>query len=404
MHSKKVKLVGHIINSLSLSKTLDAILERGGDFRIDELKIGHSEKDISSANLEVIAPDDETLNRILSVISKEGAQETVERRVQLRQTDKDGAVPEDFYSTTNLETEIFLDNGWITAEDIEMDCIIVVNREQRTARCVPIADIRRGDWIVVGHEGIRVHPLRRDQKKHEVFSFMSSTVSSEKPKTLVIQDIARRMRSIREQSGTIAIVGGPTIVHTGAGQHLCDLIRRGYVQVLLAGNALATHDLEVAFFGTSLGIRLQDGAEEEGGHRNHLRAINRIRNIGSIREAVEQGILTSGIMYECVKNSVPFVLGGSIRDDGPLPEVITDVIETQRAMRSALRGVSLVIMMGSMLHSIAVGNILPASAATICVDINSAVITKLSDRGSSQVTGLVTDVESFLRELSSELS
>jgi len=321
MKTEKVQLVGHIINTMSLSKVLDAILERGGDFRIDELMIGHSDKEISRASLEVTAPDEETLGRILGVISKEGAAPVVHQSVTLKQADKDGAVPEDFYSSTNLETEIFLDGQWIPVADVEMDCIIVVDREAGSAACVPIAEIRQGDLVVVGHDGIRVHPLLRDVKKREVFSFMSSTVSSEKPKSLVIQDIAGRMKTIREEGGKIAVVGGPTIVHTGAGKHLCKLIEQGYVHLLLAGNALATHDLELAFFGTSLGIRLKDGGQEEGGHRNHLRAINRIRNVGSIREAVNHGVLTSGIMYSCIENNVRFILAGSIRDDGPLPEV-----------------------------------------------------------------------------------
>jgi lysine-ketoglutarate reductase/saccharopine dehydrogenase-like protein (TIGR00300 family) len=284
-----------------------------------------------------------------------------------------------------------------------MDCGIRVDPASATAECVPMSDVKSGDQIVVGRTGVRIHPIERDMAHRDAFTFMSSTVSSEKPKGVTLREIAAAMRKARDGEGKILVVAGPAVVHTGSREHFSHLIRSGYVNVLFAGNALATHDIEQSFFETSLGISMTHGGSIEEGHEHHLRAINRIRRLGGIRQAVEQGVLTSGIMYECVRQDIPFLLAGSIRDDGPLPDVVTDVIEAQRKMREMIEGVTFALMIATTLHSIAVGNLLPARVKVVCVDINPATVTKLADRGTFQTVGLVTDVEPFLRILVQEL-
>jgi len=303
-----------------------------------------------------------------------------------------------------LITEILLDGEWIKVDNTAMDCAIVVDEINKKACCTKLSQIKKGDKVVVGHNGIKVLSLAKNQEK-EVFSFMGSEVSSEKPKSLLIKKIADRMKEIKENGeGKILFVLGPAMVHTKSQESFVKLIEAGYVDYLFAGNALATHDIEADIFGTSLGISLKDGTPVAHGHSHHLRAINKIYQAGGIRQAVESGILNSGIMYSCIKNNVDFVLAGSIRDDGPLPEVITDTITAQCEMRKRIKEVKMSIMIASMLHSIAVGNLLPAYVETVCVDINPAVVTKLADRGSFQTIGLVTDVESFVRELAENIT
>jgi len=314
----------------------------------------------------------------------------------------DGAFPEGFYSSTNQRTEIRLNAHWIEIADQEMDCGVVVDATQSSARCIPMTEVESGMSIVMGHSGVRVIPVERTAVRSD-FAFMSSGVSTEKPKGALIREIARDLVANRRSGGKTLIVGGPAIVHTGSGPALCQLIRGGYVNKIFAGNALATHDIEQSLFGTSLGVHLADASIAETGHEHHLRAINRIRRCGSIRAAVDQGVLTSGIMYECVKHNVDFLLAGSIRDDGPLPDVITDVMEAQRQMRAGIRDVTYCLMIATMLHSVAVGNLLPAWIKVICIDINPSTAIKLSDRGSFQTLGLVTDVEPFLRALVQEV-
>jgi lysine-ketoglutarate reductase/saccharopine dehydrogenase-like protein (TIGR00300 family) len=315
----------------------------------------------------------------------------------------DGAFPEGFYSTTNQRTEVRSDGHWIEVADQEMDCGVRFDRAKGAAACVPMNEVRAGEQYVVGHAGVRVFPEGRAGER-KMFEFMGSSVSTEKPKGIAIREVARELHGLRDAGGRALLVGGPAIVHTGSGEHLCRLIRNGYLQVLFAGNALATHDIEQALFGTSLGVHMDRGIPAEEGHEHHLRAINRIRRAGGIRQAVEKGILTSGIMYECVRHGIDYVLAGSIRDDGPLPDVITDVLAAQRAMRQRIHGVSFCLMIATTLHSIAVGNLLPAWVKVVCVDINPSTVIKLNDRGSFQTVGLVTDVEPFLRALVAELA
>ena len=400
---EEVELSGHIIDSLILPKVLDEITSRGGRFEIHEVRVGQRRNDPSYARLDVAADTPEALDQILTQISQHGAVPTQQQDCRPVPADMDGAFPEGFYSTTNQDTEVRIGGKWIRVGRQEMDCGIKVDTSGPQAVCVPMLDVRRGDEIVVGRAGVRVHPVTRDLGHRDVFSFMNSAVSSEKPKGVTVREIARVMRKAKEGDGKILVVGGPAVVHTGSREYCSQLIRNGYVNVLFAGNALATHDIEQSFFETSLGVSMVHGGPIEEGHEHHLRAINRIRRLGGIRQAVEQGVLTSGIMYECVRNDVPFLLAGSIRDDGPLPDVLTDVVEAQRRMRDMVQDVTFALMIATTLHSIAVGNLLPARVKVVCVDINPATVTKLTDRGTFQTIGLVTDVEPFLRVLAQEL-
>lgn len=395
---EEVEVRGHIIDSLILPKILDLITGSGGAFRLKNIAIGQARQDPSHALIEVQAPSEELLQQILAAICDHGAVPTATRDCQLVAADMPGAFPEAFYSTTNQRTEVRLEGHWYPVEQQEMDCGIVVDRQARTARCIAMTDVQVGDALVVGHLGVRVIPEQRASDR-QMFEFMGSSVSTEKPKGVAIREIARELIRTRAAGGKTLVVGGPAIVHTGSGEHLCRLIREGFVNVLFAGNALATHDIEQALFGTSLGVRLDQGVSVEAGHEHHLRAINRIRRLGSIRHAVEAGVLTTGIMCECVKHDVDFLLAGSIRDDGPLPDVITDTLVAQREMRRRIEGVKFCLMIATTLHSIAVGNLLPAWVKVVCVDINPSTVIKLGDRGTIQTVGLVTDVEPFLRAL-----
>jgi hypothetical protein len=421
---EEVEISGHIIDSLILPKVLDTITANGGKFRITNIAIGQARHDPSNAVVEVRAPSEERMQHILAQIADHGAVPTTKQDCRLVPADMDGAFPEGFYSTTNLRTEVRLGGHWIEVVDQEMDCGIVVQgarSEERGARtqgvanagldpgssqlaprCIPMTDVKRGMQIVMGHSGVRVIPVDRTAVRSD-FTFMTSGVSTEKPKGALVREIARDLVANRKAGGKTLVVGGPAIVHTGSGPALCQLIQGGYVNKLFAGNALATHDIEQSLFGTSLGVHLADASIAETGHEHHLRAINRIRRCGSIRKAVDQGVLTSGIMYECVKHNVDFLLAGSIRDDGPLPDVITDAMVAQRQMRAAIRDVTYCLMIATMLHSVAVGNLLPAWVKVICIDINPSTVIKLSDRGSFQTLGLVTDVEPFLRALVQEV-
>jgi lysine-ketoglutarate reductase/saccharopine dehydrogenase-like protein (TIGR00300 family) len=397
---EEVEISGHIIDSLILPKVLDTITAGGGKFRIAKISIGQARNDPSYAVIEVRTSNAERMQTILAQIADHGAVLTTKQDCRIVAADMDGAFPEGFYSTTNQKTEIRLAGQWVEVTDQEMDCGIVV--EQASARCIPMIDVRRGMPIVIGHIGVRVIPVERTAVRSD-FAFMSSGVSTEKPKGALIREIARDLVNNRRGAGKTLIVGGPAIVHTGSGPLLCQLIREGYIHKLFAGNALATHDIEQSLFGTSLGVHLADASIVEAGHEHHLRAINRIRRCGSICGAVDRGVLQSGIMYECVKNHVDFLLAGSIRDDGPLPDVVTDVLEAQREMRLRIRDVTFCLMIATMLHSVAVGNLLPAWVKVICIDINPSTVIKLSDRGSFQTLGLVTDVEPFLRALVQEV-
>ncbi|TMC54705.1 MAG: TIGR00300 family protein [Chloroflexi bacterium] len=397
-HTARLVLQGHIIDSMMLPQIMDMVMDLGGNFTIEELKVGQHKTDPSICRMEVYADSAELLDRIVQRARSVGATAEHEQPVRLEPVAREGVFPEGFYSTSNLPTEVLLDGKWVVVDDIEMDTAIAVDRGTGRARCIVFQDARPGMEVVVGYQGVRVTPLERSRQT-EIFSFMGSEVSAEKPKKVLIAGIAEEMRQAREAGGRILVVAGPAVVHTGAGVYLSRLIELGFVQVLFAGNALAVHDVESALFGTALGVSLESGLAMEHGHEHHMRAINRVRAAGGLRQMVESGQLKSGVMRSAIEHGVDIVLAGSVRDDGPLPDVITDMIEAQRRMRAALGGVRIALMLSTMLHSIATGNMLPAGVRTVCVDINPAVVTKLADRGSWQSVGLVTDVESFLREL-----
>ena len=402
MPSEVVALSGHIVDSLILPKVLDEIMDLSGTFEILEIEIGKRKMDPSRARLRVHAASQAGLDHILKRLARLGATPLQARDARLLRALRPGVFPATFYSTTNLPTEVRFRGRWRLVQAIEMDCGIVVRPADGQARCTPITRVRKGDWVVCGMDGVRVMPLER-ARAPDVFQFMGSAVSSEKPKLQLIQRLAREMRVMRRARQRILVVAGPAVVHTGSGPYLERLIRAGFVQVLFAGNGLATHDIESALYGTSLGVRLDRGTAVQDGHDHHMRAINTIRGLGSIRQAVRRGVLTRGIMRACVTRRIPVVLCGSIRDDGPLPDVITDTQRAQEAMRAQIPGVGLALMISSTLHAIATGNLLPATVKTVCVDINPSVVTKLSDRGTFQGIGIVSDAESFLRELTRAL-
>ena len=398
-----VVLKGHIVDSLMLSKVLDRIADLGGKAEIRHLELGTTREEPSSASLRIHAPSAQALQSLLATVAEHGGNLLVRQDCQLQEVDISGAFPEGFYCTSNHATEVRLEGQWISVQGLEMDCGIVVDPASKTARCVAMADAQLGEKIVVGKEGIRVRYPRQKSGELDSFQFMNSEISMEKPKDAIVRRVAADMHRVRSQGGRLLVVGGPAIVHTGAGQYLESMVRQGWVQVLFAGNALATHDLEAAMHGTSLGVDVQSGEITHDGHEHHLRTINTMRRIGSIRAAVDQGVIRTGIMHACIEQGVEFVLCGSIRDDGPLPDVITDMLEAQRRMRRALVGVKHCLMAATTLHSIATGNMLPAEVQVVCADINPSSVIKLADRGSWQTLGVVTDVAPFLRSLLQEL-
>ncbi len=406
-HSATVTLTGHLMDTGILARVLDDVLEYGGDYRIESLELGRQHEDESRALVEVRADEPERLDRIVMRLQVHGANPVDPGTATTRPAPADGVFPEDFYSTTNLETLVRLDRDWLRVQRPEMDCGLVVTRGAGapTVRTVPVSDVRAGDEVVCGASGVRVElPPQAPRGDEDDFGFMSSSVSSEKPQALLVRQIAERMRQVKAAGQRVLWVGGPAVVHTGAAPAMVRLVRAGYVDVLFAGNALATHDIESSLFGTSLGVDLAKGSGVPHGHEHHIRAINTIRAAGSIAAAVETGVLTGGVMHAMVQAGKPFVLVGSVRDDGPLPDVITDVVVGQRAMRAELPDVGFAIMVATMLHSIATGNILPASIPLVCVDINPATVTKLADRGSAQAMGIVTDIGLFLEQLARELA
>ena len=403
-----VFLQGHIIDSLILAKVLDTILMMGGTFDLQDVKIGATREAASQARIVVQAPSSRVLGEILQAIQPHGAAIEREGDCRFEPAPSPGVFPEEFYATTHLPTQIRLDGEWVEVEGLEMDLGICVDPAKARARTVPMGAVTAGELIVTGRDGIRVTPLARPAER-DVFGFMESVVSSERPHQPVIADIARRMQKLREchregrAGAKVLLAGGPAIVHAGGRDALAWLIEAGYIQVLFCGNALAAHDMEAGFYGTSLGYGLAAGRSVPHGHEHHLRTINRIRAIGSIQEAVRSGVVTDGIMAACVRREVTMVMAGTIRDDGPLPGVVTDSMEAQQAMRAEIHGVGLALLVASTLHAIATGNLLPATIPTVCVDVNPAVPTKLADRGSFQAVGLVMDAASFLTELAREL-
>lgn len=394
-----IEMEGHLIDSQMLTKVLDKVMDMGGEFEIKKFRIGQKKNDTSYVQITVTGEDAAHLDRILLELHALGARLVEMDDVRTAISPGDMVVPRGFYSTTNHPTYVRYQGAWVEVEHNHMDCLIVL--KDGRAICTPIGHIKKGDRVVIGTSGVKVVPPERPREK-TFFGFMSNEVSSERPSGELVRQLAREIIRTKNAGGKIAVVCGPAVVHTGAAPSLAKLVRDGYVDVLLAGNAVAVHDIERQLFGTSLGMNCAGNAIS-GGHRNHLYAISEIMASGSIRNAIAEGKLKGGIIYECIKRGTTFVLAGSIRDDGPLPEVITDTVQAKDAMDAALQGVDMTIMLGTMLHSIAVGNLLPSFVKTICVDINPATVTKLMDRGSAQAIGLVTDIGIFLPQLAEEI-
>jgi len=396
-----VEMHGHIVDSLLLPKVIDAILSRGGEYHIASFQLGGRQGNTSSARIEIRADTPAALDAILAEIHPHGAVSADPKDCTAVAADVPAAFPEGFYCSTNFRTQVRVGGKWIDVQSQEMDCGIVIDGD--AARCLPMTSVTLGDKILVGRGGTRVFPPEAEVRKGSMFEFMSSPVSSERPKGVSVREIAAAMRKAKAAGEKIMAVLGPAVVHTGGAELVVKMIRGGFLNVLFAGNALATHDMEQAFYGTSLGVSLDHGLPTDEGHEHHLRTINTIRRLGGIQGAITAGKLKSGIMYECVTRGIPTVLCGSIRDDGPIPEVITDVLVAQTEMRRHVPGTGFCLMVATTLHSVAVGNILPASVKVACVDINPATVTKLMDRGSTQTVGIVSDAEPFLRALVAEL-
>ena len=395
-----VSAEGHLVDSQLLKSIFDRVIDRGGDFEVLHFELGRTNDDFSKLTLKVSAPSAVALARLVEDLLPFGCHAVGEKDAAVRTADRDGCAPEDFYSTTNQRTQVRVGGEWVEVGRQRMDAAIVLAGSE--AECRKLRELREGDQVVCGLEGIRVTPEFRDRERGD-FSFMSNEVSSERRVEASVARIARTMHETKTRGGRVVFVAGPVVIHTGGVKYFGDLIRRGYVDVLLAGNALAAHDAELALFGTSLGLDLESGTPVPGGHRHHMRAINAINRAGSIRAAVETGVLKDGIMVDCVHAGVDYILAGSIRDDGPIVDTIRDIVDAQDRYSAALTDAGMVIILSTMLHGIGVGNMLPAWVPVVCVDINPAVVTKLADRGSSQTVGLVTDVGLFLHQLATQL-
>jgi len=391
---------GHLIDSGILTSILNIIIEEGADYQIVNFEIGKTNDQVSKLEIDLLSDSEEQLEQITEKLVQNGCYEKRPTEAVFKKAEKDCSVSDDFYSTTNHRTEVFINNRWHEVHHQRMDAVIV--SENNTLYCKKLRDIKKGDMVLCGSESVRVFPPPRDRYT-DVFGFMANDVSSERSVSAVVKKIAEEMKIMTERGEKIVAVAGPVTIHTGGSSALSALIREGYIHGILAGNALAVHDLESEFFGTSLGIDMEHGKPTHEGNRNHMRAINRVNYYGSIRNAIDAGALKKGTMYEILQSGIPYCLAGSIRDDGPLPETETDMIKAQNDYADIIKGSSMVLMLSTMLHSIGTGNMLPSWVKTVCVDINPAVVTKLSDRGSSQTIGIVSDVGLFLRALAHQL-
>lgn len=407
--SRTIRMEGHLLDSGLISRALDLIVGSGGSFQILNFNLGEQRQSTSSAEVKVSAPTHDVMEEIMAQLIDLGAvvPDQAICDANLEPVVQDGVAPDDFYVTTIYPTEVRIEGQWIKVQEQRMDGAIAITRTNDipVARCKLLRDLKVGESVIVGVEGIRTvrKTESREQRNTQEFSFMGSGVSSERRVELVVEQIAWELRQIRDQGGKVVVTAGPVVIHTGGSQHLARLIREGYVQGLLGGNAIAVHDMEQSLMGTSLGVDMKRGVAVRGGHRHHLKIINLVRRYGSIAAAVEKGVITQGVMYECVKNNVPFALAGSIRDDGPLPDTQMDLIKAQQEYSDLLKGTDMILMLSTMLHSIGVGNMTPAGVKMVCVDINPAVVTKLSDRGSVESVGVVTDVGLFLSLLVQQL-
>lgn len=402
--SETVEVTGHLMDSGILSRILDDIRDYGGDYVIDQFDVGHEATDPSSARITVEAENEESLQRLLMRLQTRGVNQIDPGEAVLGVAERDGVLPDGFYSTTNLETRVHLDGTWYDVENPEMDCglRVIEAAEGRRVRTVPMSDVLTGMSIVIGAAGIQVS-VPDPEAGADTYSQLIGETPYDRPQAVLVRQVADEMRRTRAEGRDLLWVAGPGVVHTGAVPALVALIGAGFVDTLFAGNALATHDIESSLYGTSLGVDLSITQGVEHGHEHHVRALNTVRKAGSIAQAVADGVVTSGIMHALVTHDRHYVLVGSVRDDGPLPDVHTDVIEGQRAMRAAIADVGYCLMMATQLHSVATGNILPATVPLVCVDINPSTVTKLADRGTNRGRGIVTDVGLFLEQLALEL-
>jgi lysine-ketoglutarate reductase/saccharopine dehydrogenase-like protein (TIGR00300 family) len=409
VESRNIRMQGHLLDAGLINRALDLVVEGGGSFQVQRFNLGEQRQSTSEADIKISAPSHEVMEEIMSQLIEMGvvavSEDTADAKLEPVQMD--GVAPDNFYVTTIYPTEVRVNDQWIKVQNQRMDGAIAITETSDgiQACCKLLRDLKVGEQVVVDIAGIR--SLRktesREQRSNQEFSFMSAGVSSERRVELIVEQVAWELRQIRDRGGKVVVTAGPVVIHTGGAQHLSRLIREGYIQGLLGGNAIAVHDIEQAMMGTSLGVDMKQGTAVKGGHRHHLKAINTIRRCGSIANAVEQGVLTSGVMYECVKNNVPFALAGSIRDDGPLPDTEMDLIRAQQHYAELIQGAEMILMLSTMLHSIGVGNMTAAGVKMVCVDINPAVVTKLSDRGSVESIGVVTDVGLFLSLLVQQL-
>ncbi|HEY7696145.1 MAG TPA: TIGR00300 family protein [Nitrososphaeraceae archaeon] len=395
-YEQTIEIKGHLIDSMIMTRIFDKVMDLKGDFNVLEFHVGKKKDELSYARLLISGRNKKHLDQLLASVFIEGAQPTKIDGVMLKAAPSEMVMPRDFYSTTNNTTQIFFNNEWIDVENMMMDKCIVVDVSNKTAECRKIRDVQKGDMIVTGEKGVRILPEERPREGVDIFQFMSSTSSSERPTQQIARKIAMDIYNTKNSGGKIIVTAGPVVVHSGAADSLAKMIRLGYINGLLTGNALAVHDIENSLFGTSLGMNVKNGTLAIRGHRNHMQAINEVFRAGSIEEMVKKNILKSGIMYECIRNNVEYALCGSIRDDGPIPGVITDIIQAQNKYRSILRNTKMVLMLSTMLHSIAVGNMIPARVKVVAVDISQAVVTKLLDRGTTQAIGIVSDIGAFL--------
>jgi lysine-ketoglutarate reductase/saccharopine dehydrogenase-like protein (TIGR00300 family) len=397
----EIEVKGHLIDSMILTKIFDVIMDLDGEFQVQEFRVGKRKKDESYAKLVVQGKSQKHLNEILESVYRAGATSKIQQEIKLQSAPRDMVMPDDFYSTTNNRTDVFYKDKWVKVENMMMDKCIVVKGNR--AWCSPIREIKKGDTVIVGERGVRITPPERPREGVNLFQFMGSSSSSERPTQHIARKVAHDIYKTKKEKGKIVLVGGPAIVHTGASDSIATLIRFGFIDAVLAGNALAVHDIEYSTLGTSLGMNVRDGTLAVRGHRNHMQAINSVFKAGSISKMVANKTLTKGIMYECVKRKIPFVLAGSLRDDGPLPDVITDMTVAQKKYKEILKDAKMVIMISTMLHSIATGNMLPAEVKVIVVDINQPTVTKLMDRGTWQALGIVSDVGAFLPLVTQEI-
>lgn len=399
--SQVVLAEGHLIDSEIMTRIFDTVIACQSSYEVLDFHIGKTNDEVSRLQLKISSETNERLEQTLADLVLLGCHRIKEHDARLEVAPKDKCVPDDFYSTTNHRTMVRYESEWLEVADQRMDAVICVTADKK-AQCKKLRDVSKGDRVVCGNDGIRVIPEFKERDRLG-FAFMSNDISSERRVETAVRKIAELMREAKAHNKRIVFVAGPVVIHTGGVDYMCKLIRAGYVNALLSGNALAVHDIENALFGTSLGVDLERGLPIHEGHRNHMRAINTINHAGSIEAAVRNGTLKSGIMYQCVQHKVPFVLAGSIRDDGPIPETLMDLIQAQNEYAAHLKGASIVVCLSSMLHSIGAGNMLPSWVRTVCIDINPAVVTKLADRGSAQAVGIVTDVGLFLNLLANNL-